>query len=108
MEAAVGAEPYPSGDQVWKGKSAAMTPKPTNNNGNQVFWNSRVNPVLLRSPNTRISKVWILEEKYMAMKPTSMKADPARSIAVNFMAAYSLRPLPQMPTNRYMGRTANS
>src|ERR1035438_4446744 len=107
MEAAVGAEPYPSGDQVWKGNTAEITPKPRNKSGNQTFWKPVLKPVLAKSPNTRISKVWTLELKYMAIKPTSMKAEPAKSIKVNFMAAYSFRPEPQMPTSRYMGKTAN-
>src|SRR5581483_11933043 len=108
MEAAVGAEPYPSGDHVWNGKTAEMTPKPRNKSGNQNFWKDNEKPVWARSPKMRISNVWTLEVKYMAKNPTSMNADPARSIKVNFMAAYSLRPAPQIPTNRYMGRTANS
>ena len=40
--------------------------------------------------------------------PISSNAEPPMSISVSFMAAYSLRPLPQTPISRYIGISATS
>ncbi len=40
--------------------------------------------------------------------PARMKAEPATSIRVNFMAEYSFLPVPQRPMSRYIGSTAIS
>ena len=38
----------------------------------------------------------------------SSSAEPPMSISVSFIAAYSLRPLPQTPMSRYIGMRATS
>ncbi len=43
MDTAVGAEAWPSGDQVWKGKIAPSTPKPRKIIGKAQYWNSGEN-----------------------------------------------------------------
>ena len=46
--------------------------------------------------------------KYMPRIPMSRNAEPPMSMSVNFMAEYSLRPLPHTPMSRYMGMSAVS
>src|SRR5438067_9237898 len=46
--------------------------------------------------------------KPITRKPTSMNAEPAIVYSRNFIAEYSLRPLPQMEISRYIGSSSSS
>ena len=58
-----------------------------------------------------ISRIFIVvapDPKYIPRIPISSSAEPPISISVSFIAAYSLRPLPQTPIRRYIGIRATS
>ena len=124
MLTAVGAEAWPSGDQVWNGNTPPREPKPSHSRGNAHSCRVRS---YLNAPRWAMSKLVLPAATYMANMATRMKAEPTRSIRVSFMAAYSRPPMsksfhtnlkgpasaiallePQMPMSRYIGNTAIS
>jgi hypothetical protein len=109
MDTEVGADEWPSGDQVWNGNKAPSTPNPTNVSGKNNLWAdigietfdiSRILKVSCPPPGAEL--------KYIPNIPTRRSADPPMSIMVSFIAEYSLGPLPQIPIKRYIGITASS
>src|SRR6516162_4446493 len=121
MLTAVGAEAWPSGLQVWKGKTPASVPNPSQSKGKTHIWSERGNT---EAWSEESSKLRAPEADQRAKMATRIAADPTRSIRVSFIAAYSRAPtwkrrhaprngpaagtrwlVPQMPIRRYIGRT---
>src|SRR5208283_4474924 len=89
MDTAVGADAWPSGDQVWKGKTPASVPKPSQMSGNTSICVDFEKATLWRTCRSKVRAPDRLQRTKMA---TRMAAEPTRSISVSFMAAYSRDP----------------
>src|SRR5208283_955791 len=89
MDTAVGADAWPSGDQVWKGKTPASVPKPSQTSGNTSICVEREKGTAW---STWRSKLRAPDRLHSTNIATRMAAEPTSSIRVNFIAAYSREP----------------
>ena len=103
---AVGASVWASGSQEWKGQTGSLTAKARKNRAKAppIGMMSLASSIL---PGSAVmSKVPV--EKKRTTIPTSMNAPPRNVKMRNFMAEYSLRPLPQMEMRKNMGINSSS
>ncbi len=108
MLTAVGASVWASGNQVWTGQTGSLMAKATRKNQKA----SAVGMAMSRCPAPASESSTMLKvppgATNMATMLTSMKALPRMVNTRNFMAEYSLRPVPHMEMSRYMGSNSSS
>ena len=103
---AVGASVWASGSHVWNGHTGSFTAKARNKRAKTAPIGMTVLAPTILSGMTVMSKVPV--EKKRARIPTSISAPPSIVKIKNFMAEYSLRPLPQMAMRKNIGTSSSS
>ena len=102
---AVGASVCASGNHVCTGHTGSFMANAMKKR-KKTIWAGISRSVRLRLPISVISKVPV--EKKSTSIPISISADPEMVKMRNFMAEYSLRPVPQTEIRKYMGTSSNS
>ena len=103
---AVGASVCASGSHVWNGHTGNFTAKATNSSEKITAAGAISSPPAIALGSAVMSKVPV--EKKSARIPTSMNALPRKVNIRNFIAEYSLRPLPQTAIRKYIGTSSIS
>ena len=103
---AVGASVCASGSQVCTGHTGSFTAKATKSSAKMTDAGAISSAPAIASGSAVMSNVPV--EKKSARIPTSMKALPKKVNIRNFIAEYSLRPLPQTAIRKYIGTSSIS
>ena len=103
---AVGASVWASGSHVCTGHTGSLTAKATNRSEKMTAAGAMSSAPAIASGRAVMSNVPV--EKKSARIPTSMKALPRKVKIRNFIAEYSLRPLPQTAIRKYIGTSSIS
>ena len=105
----MGASVWASGSQVWTGQTGSFMAKAaTKNQKTTLMGTTILVGSMPPSASFTMSKVPTPGVRNTARMATSMKALPKIVKIRNFMAEYSLRPVPQIEMSMYMGSSSSS